>query len=148
MKALTVGLLISGLALGTAMASAQEAADAEDYRKPSAEQASVYFITPSDGDVVSSPVIIKFGLKEMGVAPAGVEWDNTGHHHLIVNGDLPSLTDFIPNNETYRHFGGGQTQTSIELAPGTHTLQLLFADQDHLPHNPAVYSDKITITVE
>ena len=148
MKRLKVAAIALGLALGTSTGWAQEAADAEDFRQPSAENASVYFISPADGDVVSSPVQIQFGLSGMGIAPAGVEWENTGHHHLIVNGDLPPLTDFIPNNETYRHFGGGQTEASIELAPGEHTLQLLLADQDHLPHNPPVYSDKITITVE
>jgi len=148
MKRLRVATLSLGLVFGAAAAFAQEAAETEDYRQPSPENASVYFISPANGDVVSSPVKIQFGLSGMGIAPAGVEWENTGHHHLIINADLPSLTDFIPNDETHRHFGGGQTEASVELEPGEHTLQLLFADQDHLPHNPAVYSDKITITVE
>lgn len=148
MKSLSAVTLSFGLALAAATALAQDAAEEEDFRQPSPEGATVYFISPSDGDVVSSPVAVKFGLTGMGIAPAGVEWENTGHHHLIVNADLPSLTDFVPTDDNHRHFGGGQTEASLELEPGQHTLQLLFADQDHLPHNPAVYSEKITITVE
>jgi len=144
MKRLAVATLSLGLAFGPTTVLAEE----EDFRQPSPENATVYFISPSDGDVVSSPVKIQFGMQGMGIAPAGVEWENTGHHHLIVNAELPSLTDFVPTDDNHRHFGGGQTETSLELEPGQHTLQLLFADQDHLPHNPAVYSEKITITVE
>jgi len=135
----------------TALVAAMGAALAQDAppKMPSADGAKVYFIAPQDGATVSSPVLVQFGLTGMGVAPAGVEWENTGHHHLIVDADLPNLDDYLPPaDDTYRHFGGGQTEAPIELEPGQHTLQLLFADQDHLPHDPPLYSQKITITVE
>lgn len=114
----------------------------------SAKDARVYFITPQDGETVTGPVSIKFGLSGMGVAPAGVERANTGHHHLIIDAPLPSLDQSVPSDEHYRHFGGGQTETTIELAPGEHTLQLLMGDQLHRPHSSAVFSDVITITVK
>ena len=85
----------------------------------------------------------------MGVAPAGVEMENTGHHHLVVDAATPSLTDYLPTgNPQVLHFGKGQTETELKLAPGTHTLQLIFADKDHKPHQPPVLSEKITITVK
>ena len=115
---------------------------------PAPPDAAVYFIDPSDGDVVSSPVLVRFGLKGMGVAPAGTEKAKTGHHHLIVDTDLPSFDEPIPSDEKHRHFGGGQTETLVELPPGKHSLQLLVGDQNHIPHNPPIYSEKITITVE
>lgn len=115
----------------------------------SADDAAVYFITPTDGAVVSSPVQVKFGLTGMGVAPAGVERDNTGHHHLLIDVDTPPTSgQTIPADENHRHFGGGQTETTLELAPGTHTLQLLVGDHLHRPHATPVMSEKITITVE
>ena len=110
--------------------------------------ARVYIISPMDGATVSSPVTILFGLDGMGVAPAGVEKTGTGHHHLVVDAALPPLNEPIPADENYRHFGGGQTQTTIELLPGKHSLQLLLADHYHLPHNPPIHSEVITITVE
>lgn len=109
----------------------------------------VYFISPQDGSTVKSPVSIKFGLKGMGVAPAGVNIDNTGHHHLLI--DLkhqPDLTQSLPANDNIKHFGGGQTETLLELSPGTHTLQLLLGDYLHKPHRVPVLSKKITITVK
>jgi hypothetical protein len=112
------------------------------------EDAAVYFITPSDGQTVSSPVTVRFGLRDMGVAPAGVDKENTGHHHLIVDADLPPMDLPIPKNEHYRHFGAGQTEVELELEPGTHTLQLLLGDQNHVPHDPPVVSERITIVVE
>ena len=115
---------------------------------PSPDGASVYIVAPSDGATVSSPVTVVFGLKGMGVAPAGIEKEKTGHHHLIINADLPNLDEPIPADDNYRHFGGGQTEISVELAPGTHTLQLLLGDHNHIPHNPPVTSEKITITVK
>ena len=114
-----------------------------------AETASVYFIEPMDGQVVSSPVTVKFGLQGMGVAPAGVVRDNTGHHHLLINVDsLPDLSKPLPKSDQVRHFGGGQTEATIELAPGTHTLQLVLGDFAHRPHAKPVVSKKITITVK
>ena len=112
------------------------------------EGAKVYFIAPQSGDTVTSPVTIRFGLSGMGVAPAGIEKANTGHHHLIIDAKLPALDQPVPSEEHYRHFGGGQTETSIELTPGTHTLQLLLGDQLHRPHQPPVTSEVITITVK
>ena len=115
---------------------------------PSTEGASLYIISPADGETLSSPVTVKFGLRGMGVAPAGVEMENTGHHHLIVDSGLPPLDKPIPADDHYIHFGKGQTETSIELAPGRHTLQLLLGDFTHIPHSPPVISEKITITVK
>ncbi len=116
---------------------------------PAPETARAYIISPQDGAVVSSPVTVVFGLEGMGVAPAGVDAANTGHHHLLIDvEDLPALDQPIPADDQHRHFGGGQTQTTIELSPGTHTLQLLLGDRLHLPHGKPVLSEKITITVE
>jgi len=144
-----VPLAIAALvALGLLSAQAEESGADKPERRPSAEGTEVYFISPADGDTVSSPVLVRFGLRGMGIAPAGVEWENTGHHHLIINADLPALDDYIPADDNHVHFGGGQSEAEIELPPGTHTLQLLFADEFHLPHDPAIYSEPITITVE
>jgi hypothetical protein len=116
---------------------------------PAPEAAKAYIISPADGAVVSSPVTVVFGLEGMGVAPAGVDAANTGHHHLLIDlEELPALDKPIPSDDQHRHFGGGQTQTTIELSPGTHTLQLLLGDRLHVPHGGAVLSEKITITVE
>ncbi len=117
-------------------------------RSESAEGASVYFIEPMDGAVVTNPVRVVFGLKGMGVAPAGVEKSKTGHHHLLIDVESIAMDLPIGKDDQHRHFGGGQTETSIELSPGQHTLQLLLADHLHIPHNPPVASEKITITVE
>lgn len=134
------------LLLSTALALAAVAAQAAT---PAPEGAAVYFISPADGAVVSNPVTVRFGLRGMGVAPAGVERDATGHHHLLIDlPTLPALDQPIPTDEQHRHFGAGQTETTLELAPGQHTLQLLLGDQLHVPHVPPVVSEKITITVE
>ena len=115
---------------------------------PAPEGAKVYIIEPADGATVSSPVKVVFGLSGMGVAPAGTEKENTGHHHLIIDADLPNPDEPIPADEKHLHFGGGQTETMVELPAGTHTLQLLLGDWSHVPHDPPVTSEKITITVE
>lgn len=115
---------------------------------PAPEDAEVYIISPKDGAVVESPVTVRFGLRNMGVAPAGVDVQNTGHHHLLIDIEPPALDKPIPSDEYHRHFGGGQTQTTIELDPGQHTLQMLLGDKNHVPHNPPVMSDRITITVK
>lgn len=116
---------------------------------PAPEGASVYFVTPLDGQTVSSPVTVRFGLEGLGVAPAGMERDKTGHHHLLVNLDgLPAMDKPIPADERHIHFGGGQTQTTLDLPPGEHTLQLLVGDHLHIPHQPPVMSEKITIMVQ
>jgi hypothetical protein len=116
---------------------------------PSAPNAKVYIISPANGATVSGPVVVRFGLTGMGVAPAGIEMENTGHHHLIVDAPTPALNDYLPTgNAQVLHFGKGQTETELKLAPGQHTLQLVFADKDHKPHQPPVVSEKITITVK
>ena len=117
-------------------------------RTPSPAGAEVYIVSPKDGAKVKSPVTVVFGLKGMGIAPAGIKFDNTGHHHLLVDAAPPAdLSQPLPADEHNLHFGKGQTQTSLELKPGKHTLQLVFADALHTPHDPAVISKKITITV-
>ncbi len=116
-------------------------------RSPRPADATLYFISPSDGERVSSPVVVRFGLGGMGVAPSGVERESTGHHHLIVDAKLPPLGLPVPKSEHYRHFGGGQTEATIELPPGRHTLQLLLGDHLHIPHDPPVVSERITIEV-
>lgn len=117
-------------------------------RTPAPENARVYIISPADGETVSNPVTVKFGLEGMGVAPAGVKVPNTGHHHLLVDSDLPPLDKPIPSDKNHIHFGKGQTQTTLTLLPGKHTLQLLLGDANHIPHSPPVVSEKITITVK
>ena len=117
-------------------------------RTPSPPGAQVFFITPADGATVSSPVAIKFGISGMGVAPAGEMTPATGHHHLLVDTELGDASLPVPKDEQHLHFGKGQTETSLELAPGTHTLQLVLGDGNHVPHDPPVVSRRITITVE
>lgn len=118
-------------------------------RTPSPAGAEVYIISPKDGAVVKSPVTVRFGLKGMGVAPAGVTFENSGHHHLLVDSDPPAdLSQPLANNEHSLHFGKGQTETELKLAPGKHTLQLVLGDALHIPHDPPVMSKKITITVK
>ncbi len=123
------------------------AAVAQD-RTPSTSGAVAYIVSPADGDSVSSPVIVQFGLDGMGVERAGVEKEGTGHHHLIVDAEAPAMDEPIPADKNYIHFGGGQTEVEIELPPGEHTLQLLLGDYNHIPHDPPVLSEQITITVE
>ncbi|HEY8537824.1 MAG TPA: DUF4399 domain-containing protein [Steroidobacteraceae bacterium] len=117
-------------------------------RKPAPAGAEVYFITPKDGETVTSPVTVRFGLKGMGVAPAGIAFDGAGHHHLIVDAPTPPLDAPIPADDKHLHFGKGQTETTIELKPGKHTLQLIVGDELHVPHDPPVMSKVITITVK
>ncbi len=110
--------------------------------------ARVYIVSPSHGEVVTSPIKVVFGLSGMGVAPAGIEKDKTGHHHLLIDTAVPDLGIPIPADDRHKHFGGGQTEATIELPPGKHTLQLLLGDFAHVPHNPPVMSEQITITVK
>jgi hypothetical protein len=117
---------------------------------PAPEGAAVYFINVKNGDTLSNPVTIKFGLKGMGVAPAGTEKEHTGHHHLIINEAIEGeeLNEPIPADDNHIHFGGGQTEKTLELPAGTHTLQLILGDWSHIPHNPPMMSEKITVTVK
>ena len=126
-----------------ALAEAQE-------RSPSPDDARVYIQSPEDGAVVTSPVTIRFGLEGMGVAPAGIQFPNTGHHHVLIDvaeGDMPPLDLPLPATDQIVHFGLGQTEVEIDLEPGQHTLQLVLGDYLHTPHSPPVISERITITV-
>ena len=110
--------------------------------------AEVFIISPKNGEKVSSPVEVIFGLKGMGIAPAGVNFPNSGHHHLLINlNELPDLKSGIPADANHLHFGKGQTQALIELDPGEHTLQLLLGDWMHVPHEIPVVSEKVKIFV-
>jgi hypothetical protein len=116
---------------------------------PSPAGARAYIISPADGERVRSPVKVQFGLTGMGVAPAGIDKADTGHHHLLIDlaGD-PELGKPLPGDDNHKHFGGGQTEVTLELSPGTHTLQLMLGDHGHVPHDPPVKSAPITIIVE
>jgi len=106
-------------------------------------------VAPKDGAKVKGPLTVVFGLKGMGIAPAGIKFDNTGHHHLLVDTEVPAdLSAPLAADEHNIHFGKGQTETTLTLTPGKHTLQLVLADSLHTPHDPAVISKKITIVVE
>lgn len=122
---------------------------------PSAPGAKVYMVNIEDGATVKGPVKVVFGLSGMGVAPAGTEAENTGHHHVLINrapwGEGPNDAEYdkdgLPGDDNHKHFGKGQTEAVFELEPGTHTLQLVLGDLFHVPHNPPVVSEQITITV-
>jgi Domain of unknown function (DUF4399) len=139
MLLLTVLTLLAPLA--APLAAAQE-------RTPSPPGARVFIITPKNGATVHNPFVVKFGLKGMVIAPAGTKAENSGHHHLLIDTDPPAdMNAPLPATDKIVHFGKGQTETSLTLPPGKHTLRLLFADATHIPHNPPVMSKKITITV-
>jgi hypothetical protein len=146
----TLVLTASLAAVPVALAQTPAAPAAAAARTPSPPGAEVYVISPRDGARVKSPVLVRFGLKDnMGIAPAGVKFDNTGHHHLLIDTDAPAdMGAPLPATDKIKHFGKGQTETSLTLPPGKHTLQLLLGDQSHIPHDPPVISKKITITVE
>ena len=117
---------------------------------PSVPGTKIYFINIKDGDIVKSPVLIQFGLSsQMGLAPALVDWPDTGHHHLIIDAPTPDPNKAIPSkSENHIHLSGGQTELKVDLEPGTHTLQLILGDYSHIPHDPPVVSEVIEITVE
>lgn len=108
----------------------------------------VYFINIKDGDVLKSPFLIQFGLRGKGVAPAGVDVTNTGHHHLLINVDEVDYNLPIPSSDQHLHFGLGQTETNLELPSGKHSLQLVLGDKYHIPHKPPLMSEKIQIIVK
>ena len=140
---------MSRLLLALSIAFFATLAVAQDRSAP-APNAEVYIISPSNGATVHGPVTVRFGLKGMGVAPAGVKFDNTGHHHLLIDTDLSDLKldAPLPATDKIVHFGKGQTETTLTLAPGKHTLELLFADYAHMSFDPPLHSKKITITVK
>jgi len=140
---LVAGLLLSFIPL------AGSAQDATLPRTTAPEGAQAYIISPQDGDTVSSPVTVVFGLRGIGVAPAGVQQANTGHHHLLIDLEEPENYSLpLPTTDQVVHFGGGQTEATIELEPGEHTLRLVLGDHLHIPHEPPVMSEIVTITVE
>jgi uncharacterized protein DUF4399 len=140
--ALAFAMTLSAATLAATLATAGET--------PAPADAKVYFIGLKDGDTVTSPVTIRFGLSGMGIAPAGTEAPNTGHHHLIIDDKIEgeALNEAIPVDEHHIHFGKGQTEASVTLSKGSHTLQLVLGDWSHVPHKPPVMSDRITINVE
>jgi Domain of unknown function (DUF4399) len=128
-------------------ASAASSSSGAPKRHASAPKAKVYFVYPTDGATISRTPTIRFGLIGMGVAPAGVEKANTGHHHLMVDAPLPPLDQPIPTDFNHLHFGAGQTEAQVTLPLGQHTLQLLLADDNHVPHDPPLFSTPIKVTV-
>ncbi len=128
--------------------SAQATMSTDMARMASPDGAAVFFITPADGSIVANPVVIEFGISGMAVVKAGEQQQDSGHHHLIIDAGLPNLGAPIPADDHYVHFGDASTSTELTLEPGEHTLQLLLGDHLHVPHEPAVTSDTITITVE
>src|SRR5262245_7320261 len=114
---------------------------------PSPPGAAAHFLELKDGDTVPTKVTVRFGLREMGVAPAGLDRPNSGHHHLLIDTDLPPLNEPIPNDFNHLHFGAGQTEAQVTLKPGPHTIQILFGDKDHIPHNPPLLSPAIRVVV-
>ncbi|MEP6548811.1 MAG: DUF4399 domain-containing protein [Gammaproteobacteria bacterium] len=135
--------LALGMTLIAALAAAQE-------RIPPAPNTEVYFIAPRNGATVHGPVTVRFGLKGMGIAPAGVKFDNTGHHHLLIDTDFSMLMldAPLPATDKILHFGKGQTETTLTLSKGKHTLEIVLADYLHKSFDPPLHSKKITITVE
>ena len=146
MKVITATTFLMLLSLAAASLAPRPVS--ADERKPMPENAREYIIWPADGQVIPGGKFwIRMGLSGAGVAPAGVEKKFTGHHHLLIDVDLPPLDAPIPNDKNHLHFGLGQTEARIELPPGRHTLQLLLGDDSHVPHQPALYSEKITVIV-
>ena len=150
-------LLVAALLLATAAQAQQPAAKAESAkaapaglpRTAATAGAELYFIAPADGATVEKTFTVRFGLKGMGVAPAGVTTEKTGHHHLLIDvAELPPMNQPLPNDDTHKHFGGGQTETTLTLPPGKHTLQLVLGDALHIPFDPPILSKKITVTVK
>jgi len=135
-------ILVLGVCLAAAVALAAD-------RTAAPAGAEVYFIAPQDGAKLHNPVSVRFGLKGMGIAPAGIKFDNTGHHHLLVDMDISevNLDAPMPATDKILHFGKGQTETTLTLPPGKHTLQLVFADYLHTSFDPPLHSKKITVTV-
>ena len=115
---------------------------------PAPDGAQLYIISPQQGELVGNPVRVQFGLRGMGVAPAGIDRPKTGHHHLLIDVErLPNLDQPLPSDDNHRHFGGGQTEVELTLSPGEHRLQLILGDKDHIPLSPPLVSEPITITV-
>ena len=138
----------SGAQGGPAPQPAATAAPAAAGAPANSAAPQLYFIWPYDGTVITGGKFwVRMGLRNMGVAPKGANVANTGHHHLLIDTEPPSMTEPIPSDRSHLHFGAGETEARIELPPGQHTLQLLLGDMNHVPHKPPVLSKKITVTV-
>ena len=146
---MTRSFILACAAMAATVGSIAYPAHAQE-RTAAASGAEVYIIAPQNGAKVRGPVTVRFGLKGMGIAPAGIKFDNTGHHHLLIDTDLSDIKLDMPLPATDKivHFGKGYTETTLTLSPGKHTLQLLFADAGHLSFDPPLSSKKITITVD
>ena len=143
-------LLISALTISIMAVQTYTVSYAQERKfgpTPSAPGAAVYFIDLKDGDTIPTTSTIHFGLRNMGIAPAGSEKANSGHHHLLIDTELPPLDEPIPSDFNHVHFGTGQTEAEVTLTPGEHTLQLLLGDKNHIPHNPPIISDRIRVKV-
>jgi hypothetical protein len=151
MKKSLLGLAMAFFMSATAMAAHHdESGDAAPaaHRSPSPEGAEVAISNIEDGAVVPTTFLVQFSVTGMDIAPAGTDIENTGHHHLLIDvEEFPNPNLPLPANEHFIHFGGGQTETTLTLPEGTHTLQLVFADYMHIPHDPVVKSEPITIVV-
>jgi hypothetical protein len=144
-----IDMTLSFLVRALVLVGAATVVSAQVPKTKSVEGTTVYFIAPKNGDTVGPTFTVRFGLKGMGIAPAGVQFANTGHHHLLVDlAEPPDMNAALPVTDNIRHFGGGQTEAEIKLPPGKHTLQLVFADYLHIPHDKPIVSEKITITVK
>lgn len=153
-------IVLAAIAVLTACNSAESPQDSTDVtadastpapvlpETPAPQGATVSFIEPDDGARVNSPITVRFGASNVTIVPAGENAPSSGHHHLVVNAELPPAGLPIPKNEQYIHFGGGQTQTELELEPGEYTLTLVLGDHLHIPHVPMIHSETITIIVE
>jgi hypothetical protein len=145
MSSIRTRVVLGGFA--TLLLAAVVAGQAMKTKSP--DGAKEYIISPKDGATVTSPFTVQFGLKGMGVAPAGATNANTGHHHLLIDvTEMPDMNMPLPSNDHIKHFGGGQTETELTLPPGKHTLQLVLGDALHIPHDKPVMSEKITVTVK
>ena len=140
--------ILAGFIALSACGAIFAAAAADLPRSPAPKDAELYFITPKDGETVTGPVTVRFGLRGMGIAPAGMAMENTGHHHLLIDAVPPPSNLPIPADANHVHFGKGQTEATVTLAPGRHRLQLLLADHLHIPHDPPVVSKPVTIVVK
>ncbi len=135
------------LALAAAAAGIGPAAHGQSPHSPSPPGARVYFVNLKDGATLPPNATIRFGVEGMRLVPASVDEPNTGHHHLIIDSETTPLDRELPSDRKHLHFGSGQTEAEIELPPGKHTLQLVFGDANHIPHDPPVVSERITVTV-
>lgn len=137
------------ISLGLVLATLTGMGQAALPKSKSTPGAKVYIISPANGETVGKTFSVKFGLQGMGIAPAGIKFDNTGHHHLLVDvAELPDLNKPLPATDNILHFGKGQTETTLTLEPGTHTLQLVLGDYLHIPHDKPVISRKVRVTVK